>query len=68
MKQENFLKAERLLRIRKEIDTAVYNTYMAYDNNHGSNIKESFKSKHLADARDHLKRAYDCIGRELEGL
>ena len=68
MKQENFLKAERLLRIRNKIDTALYETYMADDNHHGSNIKESFNSKHLGDARDHLKKAFDCIGRELQEL
>lgn len=68
MKQENFLYAERLLRIRKEIDMAVFNTYTADDNHHGSNVKPSFNSNHLADAHEHLKKALECIGLELQDL
>ena len=68
MKQENFLKAERLLKIRSEIDTVGFHTYTADDNHHGSNIKGFFNSNHLADAYRHLKEALNCIGRELEEL
>ena len=68
MRQENFLQAERLLRIRKEIEMNIFHTYTADDNHHGSNVKESFNSKHLADAHEHLKKAVECIGLELQEL
>ena len=68
MKQENFLQAERLLRIRKEIEMNIFHTYTADDNHHGSNVKESCKSKPLAEAHEHLRKAFDCIGLELQEL
>lgn len=68
MKPENFAKAERLFRLRKEIDDNAYHAYVVDDNHHGSNCKPEFKSKHIADAHEHLKKALECIGLELQEL